>query len=509
MSTNSSGKVIKERANRLWLQIIDLIQDGEVIPIVGQELLFYRRTAESELCNLYDELAQNFANDFCLHQFPEPKAKDLGPLLASHPDFHGNGSKPYEELKYIYKDIDPPVPESLRKLAQMEGLQIFISTTFDDLLEKALNQERFSGQSNTKVIPYWLKRVPSEAVIDAALRSGCPVVFKLFGSIDRPLDGYAVTESDYVEFMYSLQSRERRPERMFSELEDKHILLLGNSLPDWLARFFLRLTRPQPLWSELGRTKQYLADSIFQSDPFIQFFLLRCTKMAEVLPDLTAAEAVDHLSNCWLQAKPQKPLLVPTRNQESPYHSGVADPRLHAVSPGRSDAIGGQDKDPDEMADGAVFVSYARTNADGTPSPDGAFAQHLKQELEKEGLDVWVDTHGGLLAGDYWEQRIRRNVNRCILFLPCLSKTTEERQEGFFRREWDWAIRRNSTFTGSNRPFIIPLVLDVNIAQMNHLPEEFHDLQAEQITGNRVPPNFCARMKMLVRSIRKLQRSGL
>jgi hypothetical protein len=504
MPADSPTKVVKERANRLWLQIVDFIQDGEVIPIVGQELLAYRRTPDSEPCNLYDELAQNFANDFHLNQFPEPKAKDLGPLFVSHPDFHGNGSKPYEELKYIYKDIDPPMPESLRKLAQIEDLRIFISTTFDDLLEKALNQERFGGQPNTKVISYWLKRVPSEAATDAALRSGYPVVFKVFGSIERPLDGYAVTESDYVEFMYSLQSGERQPERMFSELEDKHILLLGNSLPDWLARFFLRLTRPQPLWSELGRTKQYLADAIFQNDPLIQFFLLRCTKMAEVLPDLTASEAVEHLSSCWLRARPERPVTMPVPSQPS-----VQFPRTAAVNSSHTGAFAGHDQDPDEMADGAIFVSYARTNPDRTPSKDAAFAQDLKRELEKEGLDVWLDTHGGLSAGDYWEQRIRRNVNRCVLFLPCLSRTTELRAEGFFRREWDWAIRRNSTFTGSNRPFIIPLALDVNVEQMNHLPEEFRNLQAEQITGGVVSPNFCARIKGLVRSIRKVQRTEL
>jgi hypothetical protein len=507
MSTESPAKTLKTRANRLWQQIIDFIYDGEVIPIVGQELLSYQRTSDSEPCNLYDELARQFADDFHLHQIQQPAAKDLGPLFASHPDFHGNGSKPYEELKYIYKDIAPPVPDSLRKLAQIEDLRVFISTTFDDLLERALNEERFGGQPLTKVISYWLKRVPSETATDAALRSGHPVVFKLFGSIDRPLDGYAVTESDYVEFMHSLQSRERRPERMFAELEDKHILLLGNSLPDWLARFFLRLTRPQPLWSEVGRTKQYLADSIFQNDPFIQFFLLRCTKMAEVLPDLSATEAVDYLSNCWQRVKSAKPALVQGQNEPRPLPERLS--QKPAFGGEVETASNWSENDSEEMADDAIFVSYARTNPDGTPSSDAAFAQRLKSELGKEGLDVWLDTHGGLLAGDYWENRIRRNVNRCILFLPCLSRTTEARSEGFFRREWDWAIRRNSTFTGSNRPFIIPIALGVQIHEMNHLPEEFRNLQAEQIVDGVIAPGFCARIKTLVRSARKIQRSGL
>jgi TIR domain/SIR2-like domain len=508
MSTELSPKVLKTRANRLWQQIIDFIQDGEVIPIVGQELLSYQRTPHAQTCNLYDELARQFADDFHLDHIPQPTAKDLGPLFASHPDFHGNGSKPYEELKFIYKDIDAPVPESLRKLAQIDELRIFISTTFDDLLERALNEERFAGEPLTKVISYWLKRVPSEAATDAALRSGLPVVFKLFGSIDRPLDGYAVTESDYVEFMHNLQSRERRPERMFAELEDKHILLLGNSLPDWLARFFLRLTRHQPLWSEGGRTKQYLADSIFQNDPFIQFFLLRCTKMAEILPDLSAIEAVDYLRSCWQRAKPRKPALIPAHDQPLVSPPKI-DSRLGTEATIEENRPIRSDRDPDEMLDGAIFVSYARTSPDGSPSPDAAFAQRLKRELENEGLDVWLDTHGGLLAGDHWENRIRRNVNRCILFLPCLSRTTEARPEGFFRREWDWAIRRNSTFTGSNRPFIIPVALGVPIRGMNNLPEEFRNLQVEQVIDGIVAPEFCSRIKALVRSARKNQRSGL
>ena len=461
---------------------MESIQDREVIPIVGEELLWYPETDGEPSGFLYDKLARRFAEDCNLKPSDSERNARLGSLFVLHPLFDGSGSQPYEDCKDLYKEMLPEIPESLRKLARIDPFQVFISTTFDDLLERAINAVRFGGRPKTQVISYRLKKVPEQSTIDAALRSGFPVVFKLFGSIDRPLDGYAVTESDYVEFMHELQSRERRPERLFAELEDKHILLLGNSLPVWLTRFFLRLTRPYPLWS-LGRTRQYLADSIFRQDPYLHFFLDRCTRMTEVVPDVTACEFVDHLYARWSEIHPVKDWALRT--------------------PDGLPASG-------EIGEGAIFISYARTTADGRPSPDATIAATLKQDLEELGLDVWLDTKGGVQAGELWEAEIRRNINRCGLFLPLLSATTESRDEGFFRTEWAYAVRRNGTFTGANRPFIVPIAIDrTNTGTFGRVPEEFKATQAAALPEGRTTPEFLERILSLVMAVRRQERRSI
>jgi hypothetical protein len=48
-----------------------------------------------------------------------------------------------------------------------------------------------------------------------------------------------------------------------------------------------------------------------------------------------------------------------------------------------------------------------------------------------------------LRGGDAWDQRIRREIHDCALFIPVISVNTVSRREGYFRLEWDLADQRN------------------------------------------------------------------
>jgi hypothetical protein len=48
---------------RFWSKIMDRIQDREVIPIVGEELLWYPETEGRPSGFLYDMLARKFAEE--------------------------------------------------------------------------------------------------------------------------------------------------------------------------------------------------------------------------------------------------------------------------------------------------------------------------------------------------------------------------------------------------------------------------------------------------------------
>ncbi|MGH3429446.1 MAG: toll/interleukin-1 receptor domain-containing protein [Mycobacteriales bacterium] len=81
----------------------------------------------------------------------------------------------------------------------------------------------------------------------------------------------------------------------------------------------------------------------------------------------------------------------------------------------------------------AVFLSYASEDAPG--------AQKICAALRSAGIDVWFD-QSELRGGDAWDQKIRREIRTCALFVPIISGSTQARTEGYFRLEWHLADQR-------------------------------------------------------------------
>jgi hypothetical protein len=89
---------------------------------------------------------------------------------------------------------------------------------------------------------------------------------------------------------------------------------------------------------------------------------------------------------------------------------------------------------------------------------------------------VWFDKVA-LQAGDDWERKIRTGIHRAALFVPCVSRTTEQRDEGYFRREWLMACKRNENYFGSGLNFFWPIILDDLPDGPSKVPEEFRASQ--------------------------------
>src|SRR5579871_3558041 len=94
----------------------------------------------------------------------------------------------------------------------------------------------------------------------------------------------------------------------------------------------------------------------------------------------------------------------------------------------------------------AVFLSYA--------SQDAQAALKICDTLRAAGIDVFFD-QSELRGGDAWDQKIRREIHDCALFLPVISANTAARHEGYFRLEWDLADQRTHMIA-RNRAFIVP-----------------------------------------------------
>lgn len=116
--------------------------------------------------------------------------------------------------------------------------------------------------------------------------------------------------------------------------------------------------------------------------------------------------------------------------------------------------------------DYSVFLSYA--------SEDRAAAAVLAAALRADGVAVWFD-QDELQGGDAWDATIRQRINDCTYFVPLISHTTQARAEGYFRREWKFAIERSEGMA-EDRAFLIPVNLDAIPEASARVPGRFREL---------------------------------
>ncbi|HVH82968.1 MAG TPA: toll/interleukin-1 receptor domain-containing protein, partial [Steroidobacteraceae bacterium] len=143
-----------------------------------------------------------------------------------------------------------------------------------------------------------------------------------------------------------------------------------------------------------------------------------------------------------------------------------------------------------EMPDNAVFISYARE--------DLAAVQQIKAGLEAAGITTWFDMDR-LEVGDDYDRKIRGNIARCSYFIPVVSATTQRRLEGYFRREWSYAIDRARNMA-DGALFILPVSIDAIDAAAALVPEKFKALHFTQLAGGAVPAEFAARLADFMRA---------
>lgn len=115
----------------------------------------------------------------------------------------------------------------------------------------------------------------------------------------------------------------------------------------------------------------------------------------------------------------------------------------------------------------AVFLSYARENL--------AAAQSIADTLKRHGIEVWFD-RSELIGGDAWDGKIRRQIRECALFVAVISRQTDVRLEGYFRREWKMAIDRSHDMA-DERAFLLPVTIDDSSDRTALVPEKFREVQ--------------------------------
>jgi TolB-like protein/cytochrome c-type biogenesis protein CcmH/NrfG len=138
----------------------------------------------------------------------------------------------------------------------------------------------------------------------------------------------------------------------------------------------------------------------------------------------------------------------------------------------------------------AVFLSYA--------SQDAPAAARICQGLRAAGIEVWFD-QSELRGGEAWDRQIRRQIHDCALFIPVISAHTEQRTEGYFRREWRLAVDRMLDMA-DDTAFLLPVVIDDTAEAAARVPERFREVQWSRAPAGELSAALTERIQHLAKA---------
>lgn len=438
-----------------WDSLLDRISDAKVgvIPVLGPDV------AEVSGRPLSRHLSALLAERLKLNPPDEDDECPLDTLLLDYLRHQGTRDKFTEKFCSLCSRLDAPVPPSLQQIAEMEHFSIYVYTGFDSLLARALTAARGVEPESIAYAPGRINDLT--ATFQEARRRDRPVIYHLLGEPSTSWDLWALTEEDRLEYYHALQSPTRRPDKLFGELMDKHLLLLGGGLPDWLARFFLRTIKGVPLSRNCG-VRQVIADpTLYSADNNrLRTFLTRYSPQTQLHPNTVTGVFIQELHSRYLARHPRKRPVALT-------------PATELIEP------------PTEAPPASVFLSYARE--------DQAAVKRLYSGLCDAGVPAWFD-HERLEFGDAYERKIFRAIDGARLFIPVVSHATQTRERRFFRREWEHAAKLLPS-CHPDVPFVLPVFLDETKVAESSLPDSLTKFQAARLPGGEATADFVAVVK--------------
>jgi len=382
----------------------------------------------------------------------------LSQVAARYKEQGGKLQRVYSALVSVMPpESELPIPDALLKLAHLTPLKLFVTTTCDNLMQRALNQVRCDGRAETEVISYPRDPIPDLQTELHALDR--PTVFHLMGKLSAVAFSYAITDEDTLEFVHDLQSSESSPKLLLDQLSSNHVLIIGTRYSDWFARFFIRMAQRERLaFTRSGTT--LIADHQTQDDEQLRDFLGQFSEQT-LFFEGGAVEFVDELYSRWMArtagdtATPPPPPPPPTP--------------------------------PGGPRQGFVFISYA--------SEDRRAAEKIEEALKKEDVPVWLDQRE-LKSGQKWWSEISENIRKCAVFTPLISRHTLTWDARTFRKEWTRA-QEVAKDLPANREFILPVAIDDTPKDAKELPIEFRDLHWHALPGGQTTLDFVRRIKDL------------
>ena len=461
-----------------WDKLLQAIEFHKVVPVVGQELAVIepgepRRT-------LYDVVARELIREHEWSDAPPAKGSNLDTVVRTY--LQDRENEPRDLYFSVHKILNKnkqawPTPEPLRQLGSITHFDVFVTITFDSLLEQAINEVRFGGVDKTLNRVYSIGRpLGEEDDLPLAYKArydegdrvpASPAVYHLFGKAGPVENDYTLREEDLLHFCQRLQSSDRRPSNLFDVLNGRDLLLLGSGFPGWLTRFFLTTAKQVQLFSGFPKPLKsgILADGSTPDDRELSMFLER--NDAILYPE-DSVSFVSELHRRWCEAFP-----VGTR------------PSVSADAPAPAPNVA-------EVRENKIFISYARA--------DQKFAEAIYNALTAKNLKVWLD-RSELKTGSEFKPEIEQAIKKCSVFVPVISRTAISENRRFLFREWNEAMDSAKEWMPGSR-FIQPIIVDDMKAEELTAFPLFQNVDIAWLDNGQVPDRFVTNMIDTIRSRR-------
>lgn len=360
----------------LWDKLIQQIIDGNVIPVIGADLLIDNSSNLHKF--IMDGLARTFGVSKQVNCFSE---------LVYAPEY-----KNKFKLDNIYYQVDKifaakrfPASERLRRLLSIRQFPFIITTSFTPVIEQAMQN---IWKDELRVMKF--NNNPSE---NSDIKNGAdlrkPTIYYMFGKVGAGAHKYVLTDIDLLDFVSSWLSNDNkaRPKNLCNELKDKYLLMLGNTYSDWLFRF---------IWYSMR--KPDLGHGMLAYDTLDES-LINFLERTETFTKQNTSDVIDQIL-----ARLDKKL---KENEATKFNK------------------------PEENMD--VFISYSRSDTQVAEQ----LYKALTAQGKRVWYDKYNLTDGGLFM-DEIRKAIKTAKYFVPILTPNIEK--EKRESHVYRNEWDTAI---------------------------------------------------------------------
>ena len=360
----------------LWDKLIQQIIDGNVIPVIGADLLIDNSSNLHKL--IIDFLAKGFHVTSNPNSFSE---------LVYDPDYAKANKKDnvYYQVNKVFGSKRFTPSQRLQRLLSIRQFPFVITTSFTPVVEQAMQG---IWKDELKIMRF--NNNPSE---NDDIKNGTdlrkPTIYYMFGKVGEGAHKYVLTDTDMLDYVSSWLSNDNRarPKNLCSELKEKYLLMLGNNYSNWLFRF---------IWYSMR--KPDLGHGMLAYDT-LDDSLLNFLERAETFTKQNTSDVIDQIIT-----RLERKL---AENEETKFNK------------------------PEENMD--VFISYSRSNSEiAEKLYETLTAQGKRVWFDRNNL-----TDGGNFMDEI--RKAIRTAKYFVPILS-ESITREKGESHVYRNEWDQAI---------------------------------------------------------------------
>lgn len=361
----------------LWDKLIQQIIDGNVIPIIGADMLIDNRK------NIHEVIIDGLAKSLNIQSNP----KSFSELIYDHAYTQKfKKDNIYYQVNSLFANKRIPSAKRLERLLSIRQFPFVITTSFTPLVEQTM---RSIWKDELRVMRFNNNPAENQDIKNSTDMSK-PTVYYMFGRVGEGAHKYVLTDTDMLDYVAAWLSEDNkaRPKKLCNELKDKYLLMLGNNYSDWLFRF---------IWYSMRKPK--FEQSMLAYDDKLDSELINFLERTETFTKQNTSDVIDQIATR-VERKLQE-------REETKFYK------------------------PEENAD--IFISYSRS--------DSAIAERLYIKLTEHGKRVWYDKNDITYGGNFMEEiRKAIRTTKYFIPIFTNNITLEKGQSHVYRNEWEQAI---------------------------------------------------------------------